>query len=595
MRSCVVLFVLLAACGGSPATGDAAISDAKQHDASFPGCAPTESEICSEHLCWVNPQVLDDQITAVAGSGCDYWLVGGGVYRLNGDVLSSVAAPGGGSTRDLGVGHRGIVTLSDQVWITGVGTYRFDGTRWLTTDTQYGAAIWGDSEQDMWVLLNGQLARWDGTAFEMVTAETGAAMWGTSGHDIRVATFAPTPTLLHWNGTAIENESAPSQDVMALWASSPDDWYAIGFDGDDVIWHREATGAWTVVYREPFAGGGFRAIWGANAHDIWVGGAGLDHAVHLDGATWTPVPLPTPADVGAIHGSGPDDVVFAGVGFVARWNGKRVESVLTARLALDPGEGGWVGMHGTSVTDVWALADHGTTAHWDGATWQQGKIAPGIVTEAIGGTASDDIWVAGATASMTVWHWDGAAWSATALPMPGMLRAIHAASRTDVWAVGDAGTIFHYDGAWHAMHVPTTAELVGVWGNHADAWAISGVGIYHWDGVAWTSISMASAGTFTSVWGRASNEVYFGTSIGALWRFNGTGLVRTLESNAAISEMGGDAARRWFVGGNWIGYDHGTGLQMMYAPRAVWTAAYFPTRTDGWIVGTGGAIMRYRP
>jgi hypothetical protein len=586
-------FVLaLAACGSSGASGDAAISDAPKQDASFPGCAPTSGDVCVDHLCWISPTPMEDRIAATGGSGCDTWLVGQGVYRMNGEVVTSVEAPPFPS--DSTLGWVGISVFADRVWITGPATYRFDGKAWKLVDGLPGTAMWSDGPDDIWVIRKAVLSQWNGTqflSFGPIPARN--AVWGTSDHDVRANTI--TSRLAHWTGSFLVEEDGPVGGlVQALWASAPENWYAAGKTStENQIWHHGVSGGWTLDYTEPNATfAGFTALWGASASDIWAGGPQLDHVLHYDGTAWSRVALPAGGDVETIHGVTGSDVVFAGTNFIARWDGSEiVPSTRNLPLGADLV---WFGMYGSSESDVWIVADRGTVAHWDGAAWTISTIADGIGAHAISGTGPSDVWVAGDGPDMHVWHWDGISWTPTDLGTPGTLASIYATGPHDVWAAGDDGAIFHYDGTWQRTPLAVEAQIVGVWGRAADAWAVSSRAAYHWNGSVWSRISTLTAGNFTSVWGRSSSDVYFGTDSAELFRFDGHGLSGAIAPIDWIKSIGGDAERMWLVGPSHVAFNDGTGFHVMTAIQETWLGGYFPSRNDGWIAGTRGAVMRYR-
>ena len=78
------------------------------------------------------------------------------------------------------------------------------------------------------------------------------------------------------------------------------------------------------------------------------------------------------------------------------------------------------------------------------------------------------------------------------------MHDIWANAPNDIWAVGARGTVQHFDGAsWSDVAVPTTADVLSVWGSPTDVvgepiyvWALTGgdTGI-RWDGTSWTALS----------------------------------------------------------------------------------------------------------
>jgi hypothetical protein len=590
-----LLLLVAVGCGSAPATTDAGVAiDAALPESTFPGCAPTQGEVCDGHLCWVNPVPMEPALSAIGGGGCDYWLVGSGIYRLNGDTMTAAPTPPG-TVPAAERAFSSVLVFPDQVWMSGPGTVRFDGKTYDQMDPIGANAMWGSSSDDIWFVRGFELTHWNGVEMTDVQPpdSPGSELYGTSANDVRVTTFSSQVD--HWNGSAWTSEPGPEGALYRLWASGPDDWYAVGWNNDGaVIWRRGAGGVWDVVYMNP-AAFEFVSIWGASADDIWVASGTGTSLVHFDGNAWSEVAVPAGGNVYAIHGTRSDDVVFVGSQYLARWNGSEIVPITRRVVELAPPEGRWVGVYAASANDAWFVGDGGTTAHWDGAMWQQARIAPEAFVTSLSGTASDDIWVAGATGNrMMVWHWDGHTWKSTDLGAPGELDAIHAESRSDVWAVGKAGAIFHFDGSWHRTPAPATTNLVSVTGHAGDAWAVGDKFSFHWNGQEWARVNSFVFGSFTAVWERASNDVYFGTNVGELYRFDGFALTSTTASLGSVNAIGGDATTMWVAGVQSFAYDHGTGLRTTSTPES-WLAASFMAPNDGWIAGTGGAIMRYRP
>jgi hypothetical protein len=193
-------------------------------------------------------------------------------------------------------------------------------------------------------------------------------------------------------------------------------------------------------------------------------------------------------------------------------------------------------IHAFSERDIWAVGqrvlpggEHIVTVaiRWDGTTWKPVPTPddPSIPRAkshlyAVGGTASDDIWAAGARAEDGVHytglalHWDGTEWREYETPNPGALdntiSAVSAVAPDDVWAVGsyvadeheEARMLaIHWDGSrWtqaDLSHVSTHSLLAVAAPKRSTVWA-AGTEILRWDGRTWSiePIPVEVSGTY---------------------------------------------------------------------------------------------------
>jgi hypothetical protein len=186
-----------------------------------------------------------------------------------------------------------------------------------------------------------------------------------------------------------------------------------------------------------------------------------------------------------------------------------------------------------SASDAWAIGhygnqnfnDHPLSVHWDGVSWQQVPILPGLGSNNLTGVAAispTDAWAvgwknqAGTIVTISV-HWNGTQWSMVPTPNPqsadtSIFSSVSAMGADDVWAVGryndDTGRFplaEHWDGSsWSIVPMQTAPgfdELRAVHArSSADAWAVGNgsIGlksqtlIEHWDGASWSVIPSPS-------------------------------------------------------------------------------------------------------
>lgn len=137
-------------------------------------------------------------------------------------------------------------------------------------------------------------------------------------------------------------------------------------------------------------------------------------------------------------------------------------------------------------------------------------IQPVITADLFGvySAGVQDVWTVGAAG--TILHYDGA-WHVETSPTSVDLRSVWAATGGHAWAVGAGGTILHRNGSgWALAASPTTENLWGVWGSSSsDVWAAGDAGlILHFDGTSWTVSHNRMAGSLRAVWGSGPGDVW---------------------------------------------------------------------------------------
>jgi hypothetical protein len=151
------------------------------------------------------------------------------------------------------------------------------------------------------------------------------------------------------------------------------------------------------------------------------------------------------------------------------------------------------GLGGTGPGDVWAVGEHGTVLHFDGAAWTRHPADTGASLHAVWARAADDVWFVGAAG--TVRRWNGTRIESVAIDTTAKLLAVWGTEGGKVWVVGARGTILHFDGrGWTRQDHPRWGRLRGVRGfSDQDVWAVGEAGhVLHFDGSAWSRVSSSS-------------------------------------------------------------------------------------------------------
>jgi len=146
--------------------------------------------------------------------------------------------------------------------------------------------------------------------------------------------------------------------------------------------------------------------------------------------------------------------------------------------------GTFLGMHGASADELWAVGIGGVTLR---------------ITGADGNTP-------------TTQAYDSQTRNA--------LHGVWAASSTEAWSVGFAGTIRHYTGdplRWDVVPgISEEFQLSAVWGTSpSDVWAVGkNALVLHYDGTQWTRVTIAGLGSrrpdLTTVWASDPKHVWIG-------------------------------------------------------------------------------------
>jgi hypothetical protein len=182
---------------------------------------------------------------------------------------------------------------------------------------------------------------------------------------------------------------------------------------------------------------------------------------------------------------------------------------------------------GTSVNDVFAVGDHGTILHYNGAAWSAMPTGSTDIFFAVWGSSSTDVFAVGwGAAGASIFHYDGNSWSPMAHPVADILYAVWGSSSTDVFAVGRTGTIMHYNGAaWSVMTSGTTEALWGIWGFSGSDVFVSGLDQYilHFDGSTWSTIAsnFGSGVAYYGIWGSSHNDIFAVNSLASIAHFDG--------------------------------------------------------------------------
>ena len=406
---------------------------------------------------------------------------------------------------------------------------------------------------------------WDGTAWTVVPSPSFAIFdelravtaiapndaWAGGGISGNGASYGPLA--LHWDGTAwtrVPISGTSWGRINGVAAAAANDVWAVTDGGQTLHWNGTQ---WSTV---PNPGGArLLSVAAITANDAWAVGsstAGSAVTLHWDGAQWTDVPNTGNAGLSGVAALGAADVWAVG-GNAIHWQGNTWTP--TPLPAFTSTANTLRGVAARAGNDVWAVGNYGPsfsksiTQHWDGQAWSiVTSPQPGTANNLYGvaAAAADEVWAvgnmydgtAGYFVETLIEHWNGSAWSVVPSPnvTPGDSRLTDVAARAanDVWAVGSSHyveeetLVLHYDGTqWSIIPSPTPpgwyVTLAGVAARAADdAWAVGHYRlndsspeqtlVLHWDGTTWSIIPSPNVGTdrnkLTAVAAVAADDVW---------------------------------------------------------------------------------------
>jgi hypothetical protein len=224
------------------------------------------------------------------------------------------ATPGGSQIIAVGRGYSGESMLPFAEGLV----VRWDGTQWTRTwirDVQYLNGVWGLDSTHVYAVGHGNLEggqearvfRFDGSAWSEMPIEGNPGgqlygVWASSPDDV----WAVGTMVLRWDGVRWNRQYVHewSDNFRDVWGSGPDNVFLAG--GRVAHWNGTA---WSSFYpRNNYQGLG---VWGTGPNDVYIVGG---HTLHYNGSAWTEVNIETASNLHDIAGAGPRHVWAVGEG-----------------------------------------------------------------------------------------------------------------------------------------------------------------------------------------------------------------------------------------------------------------------------------------
>ncbi|WP_044278523.1 WD40/YVTN/BNR-like repeat-containing protein [Myxococcus stipitatus] len=349
---------------------------------------------------------------------------------------------------------------------------RWTGSGWVSVQSPRVVpltGVWGSGANDVWLVGHqGVLLHWDGQSLASVDSGTGEdllAISGTSGDDVWISgakggLLRKTPR--GWQ--RVGGSAVPGASWSVVTGSASDNVWVLGRAGSSgaaLVWNGRS---WRVAEPPPEP---VVAAWALSPDEVWAVGA---QAYRWNGRTWERHVLPSGLVARGIHGTASDDVWIVGEhGQRALWRGTSW---------LDGGRGGttlqdvWM----ASSTSAWAVGASGRFEFFGGGDWLDLSVDPPATLRGIWGAGEGDVWAVGDQGLIV--HYDGIVFDVDTTSAAGVpLKDVWGSASNDVWAVGEGGVVLHYDGMrWRRQESGTSGALVGAWSTGAGAWVVGSQG-----------------------------------------------------------------------------------------------------------------------
>jgi hypothetical protein len=269
-------------------------------------------------------------------------------------------------------------------------------------------------------------------------------------------------------GTWRSVASPTTKNLKAVWASAPDNVYAVGEAGTIV----HCTGSNPCSLVTPITSNNLNGIWGSSSNDIWVAGDN-GTILHFNGSSWSTVTSPTSRYLTSVWGLDANNVVMtaaggAGANTMIFWDGANWAAFPFMNDSL-------LSVWGTSNSNIWAVGYAGIIDHWNGTNWTRWSFVSSEMLLTVWGASADDAWIGGDRGNL--FHWTGSGWNT--IPTWSslyMITSAHGTSANDVWFVGGPA-IQHWDGASLTVVRNVASDvMIGVYAINANAACAVGEG-----------------------------------------------------------------------------------------------------------------------
>ncbi len=555
--------------------------------------------------CWRNPLPHANDLNDVAlvnGNFNDVWAVGGRsgyrnlAFHYDGTRWTLVATPQT-TQPDAGASTELFSTWAfsaNDVWAGGSRglLLHWDGARFTAVRSGTNLdiiSLWGSPTGTLWLgTTSGFLRSVADGGFELPT--TGWSLFtvnsisGSAADDIWFA--GNSSSMLHLTeGRYRDGFYFPGfATLRGIWSSDRCDAWVAGSAGTS----RWTGSGWNVV------GNGGNAVDGTNAANVWVASS-TSLQQFLGGTPQTNWPSNGPGFFKSVSVGAQGLWAVGSEGLLAASTGGA--PTLVTRSAIPAGVT-LAGVYVAAPDNVFIAASNATIVRWNGTTWSSTPIGP-VSTQWLGihGTSANDIWAVGTGGAIA--HFDGSSWAMRNSFTGVTLSSVWAASPTTAWAVGAGGTTLRLQaGVWNLIAQPTGAgtSFTRVWGSSAnDVWAVgSGNKLIRSSGSTWFESTIPANQAVADVFGVSGNRVWLATRTGTAVFYNGLQYTTLTGWPQGIFQLWGTSETDLYAAAQ-----SGTGL--FHFDGITWSPVDIPSATDFlsvhgsgaqiWAVGSRGSVI----
>ena len=362
---------------------------------------------------------------------------------------------------------------------------------------------WGASPDDVWAIVDSRIHHFDGAGW----SDTGVSRVGDIDGAARDDVWAVGDRVWHFDGEGWESRGAlvsPSPYYLRRAVAAIGEGQAIV--GIDSHLYRYTPGG-RVDESTIRPGGGYGAIWGAAADDLWLGG--IEGLSRWNGSRWTRGRAAVLSNVRSLSGLAADDVWAAGSDRDGdSWLGHFDGAAWTSTRAIDLDLGNapddrWLRLvFGSASGEVWiagieSAPERPFIARRQGAAWIR-TATPYEVWALWAGDGA--VWIVPTSGDQVARRSTGG-WTAFEPPPGRWIGDVFGFASNDVWVVGSGGYIGHFDGAaWSQVASGTDTDLRKIWGRASDDLWVTGTDeVLHWDGAAWSRQAVPAGVSLSAV------------------------------------------------------------------------------------------------
>lgn len=169
-------------------------------------------------------------------------------------------------------------------------------------------------------------------------------------------------TILHYDGVDWkEMNSGVISDLNAIWGTSPNDVFAVGWSGtfihyDGNKWEEMVTPASSISF--------INDIYGFTSNNVYaIEGSSKGRIYHYDGVKWSEMTFGFDIQINAIWGTSPNDIYIVGYDALYHYNGIAWNEMTT--------EVGGRDIWGTASNDIYVATVGVGIFHYDGNKWSK--------------------------------------------------------------------------------------------------------------------------------------------------------------------------------------------------------------------------------